>query len=56
MGYNVAKAPISPVEVQDNTFVFFGQEAKDQEQTGNVFKDIPTDTLDSKPYRQITNI
>lgn len=56
MGYSIAKSTIIPKEIQDNRFVFFGQAAKDQENTGNVFDKIPTQVLKSEPYRPLAHL
>jgi hypothetical protein len=55
-GYAIAQAPIVPKKIQKNSFVYFGEEATQQEQTGNVFKDIPTQALESKPYRPLAHL
>ncbi|MEJ5995542.1 hypothetical protein WG904_14025 [Pedobacter sp. Du54] len=55
-GYDIVETPITSKEIQPNGFVFFGQEAKDQEQTGNVFTNIPTEVLESKPYRPLAHL
>ncbi len=56
MGYNIAETHISPKEIQENNFVFFGQEAKAQENTGNVFDNIPAAELESKSYRPLAHL
>ncbi len=56
MGHDIAQTPINPTEIQNNSFVYFGKEAEIQEQTGNIFKEIPTEILESKPYRPLANL
>ena len=56
MGYDIARTPIVPKEIQKNRFVYFGQEAQTQEQTSNVFENIPTVPLESKPYRPLAHL
>ncbi|RYG20366.1 MAG: hypothetical protein EOO07_05020 [Chitinophagaceae bacterium] len=56
MGYDIVETPITSKEIQPNGFVFFGQDAKEQEQTGNVFDSIPTQVLESKPYRPLAHL
>lgn len=56
MGYDIAKTVINAKEVQSDNFVYFGKEAETQEQTDNIFKDIPTQTLESKPFRPLSHL
>ncbi|RZK44156.1 MAG: hypothetical protein EOO90_00400 [Pedobacter sp.] len=50
-GYDIASAKILTKEIGENTFVYFGKEAEEQEATSNVFEDIPSQVFESKLYR-----
>ncbi|SFG75336.1 TolB family protein [Pedobacter insulae] len=56
MGYDIVQAPIVRKEVQENSFIYFGEEAQRQEKTEDVFKEIPDQVLESKPYRPFANL
>ena len=56
MGYNMARTSINPKEIQSNGFVYFGKEAEIQEQAENIFREIPNEILESKPYRPMANL
>lgn len=49
-GYNVAESEIQAQAPGENHFVFLGAAAAKQENTGNVFTDIPDSSYASKPY------
>lgn len=51
LGYQVAKAALVRKNIQADHFVFFGQEAANQEQTNNVFADIPNDSITISSYQ-----
>lgn len=56
-GYDVAKTKIERNPAGKNNFVFFGEAAQDQENTGNVFSNIPSDsTFNSTPYKKLGNL
>jgi hypothetical protein len=55
-GYTIAKTAIRPVPVLKNNFVFFGAAAEKQENTGNVFSQVPDSNFTSKPYRKLGNL
>ncbi len=56
LGYNVVQAPILRQEIQQNNFVYFGKSAEAQENSKNVFDEIPDQLLESKPYRPFANL
>ncbi|MBB2145356.1 hypothetical protein GM921_07670 [Pedobacter sp. LMG 31464] len=56
MGYEIAKTPLSPKEIQENHFVYFGAAAEKQENTVNVFKNIPDSTYQSKSYQPLAHL
>jgi hypothetical protein len=55
-GLEVSATHFEPEKVQGNNFAFFGAAAKDQENTWNVFTNIPDSTYQSKPYKQFKNL
>lgn len=55
-GYEIATTPIQPADTGKNNFVYFGAAATAQENTGNVFDNIPDSTYISKPYRALSNL
>jgi len=55
-GYAIAKTAIRPAPVLKNNFVFFGEAAEKQENTGNVFSFVPDSSFRSKPYRKLGNL
>ncbi|TKC10776.1 hypothetical protein FA048_11440 [Pedobacter polaris] len=56
MGYDIAKTIINPKTIQENNFVYFGAAAERQENTGNVFNDIPSKDYTSKSYRPLAHL
>lgn len=55
-GYEITKAKIETTAPGDNNFVYFGKAAEKQENTGNVFENMPADTtFSSKPYNRLGN-
>lgn len=56
MGYDIVQASINLKEIQKNGFVYFGKEAEAQEQIDNIFKEIPSKTLESKPYHPLAHL
>ena len=56
-GYSVAETKIAPVKTGKNNFIYFGAAAEKQENAGNVFASVPTDsTFSSKPYKKLGNL
>lgn len=55
-GYGIAETTIRPTPPGENNFVYFGEPTAAQENTGNVFTNIPDSTFTSKPYRSFTNL
>ncbi len=55
-GYDISKAPIKPFKPEKNNFVYFGAAAERQENTGNVFADIPDSNFISRPYSAFGNL
>jgi len=53
-GYNVVKAPLEPRPVPEGHFVYFIDSLKHT--SGNVFKNIATETFQSKPYRPLAHL
>jgi hypothetical protein len=56
MGYEIAKTAIELRQVQANHFVYFGEAAEKQENTGNVFNNIPDSIYKSKKYNPLAHI
>lgn len=54
-GYDVAKVNIDPKPVDKNHFVNFGEAAAKQENTGNVFENIPNEIHTSRKYSPLAN-
>lgn len=54
-GYDIAKTPISAKPVQANQFVYFGAAAEKQENTGNVFEQIPNVNYATKKYSPLAH-
>lgn len=52
-GYEIAKAKIEPTPAGNNNFVFFGAAAAKQENTGNVFSEVPDSTFTSTTYKKL---
>ncbi|WP_245735102.1 TolB family protein [Pedobacter hartonius] len=52
-GYEVSKTKIEASETGKNNFVFFGAAAAKQENTGNVFTNVPDSTFSSSPYKKL---
>ena len=55
-GYAVSKTALEPEEVSKNNFVYFGAAAEKQENTGNVFTNIPDSSFTSRPYRKLGHL
>jgi len=55
-GYEIAKTSIEPSATGKNNFVFFGAAAAKQENTGNVFADIPDSTFSSATYKKLGHL
>lgn len=55
-GYQVAKAKIERQPITKNSFVFLGQPAVTQENTGNVFDNVEQKQLASKPYKPLAHL
>ena len=55
-GYNMAKTAILPKDIPSNGFVFLGEAAQRQENTGNVFTNIPDSIYISKPYHPLKHL
>lgn len=53
MGNEIAKTDVAPTEVQENNFVFYGQEPKDGDY---VFADVPDSSFSSKPYSPLKHM
>ncbi|MES2447598.1 MAG: hypothetical protein V4546_10485 [Bacteroidota bacterium] len=54
-GYDIAQTEILPQTITKNQFVYFGEEAERQENTGNVFDNIPSEKFEAKKYRPLAN-
>lgn len=55
-GYEIAKTGISYQKTGEDNFVFFGAAAAKQENTGNVFDNIPDSSFVSKPYHKFGHL
>jgi hypothetical protein len=55
-GYGIAKTKIEPAASGENNFVFFGAAAAKQENTGNVFSEIPDSTFKSGTYKKLGHL
>jgi hypothetical protein len=55
-GYEIAKTKIEPVAAGENNFVFFGAPAAKQENTGNVFAELPDSTFSSTTYKKLGHL
>ncbi|AOM76109.1 hypothetical protein BFS30_02345 [Pedobacter steynii] len=55
-GYEIAESPIELQDPGKNNFVFLGEAAALQENSGNVFSQIPDSSFTSKPYRAFGNL
>ncbi|WP_448104588.1 hypothetical protein [Pedobacter panaciterrae] len=55
-GYGISEMPLQPKQPGDNNFVYFGSAIQKQENTTNVFDNIPDSSYSSKPYRALTNL
>lgn len=56
MGFEIAKTPIKEFSITANSFVYFGEVAEKQENTGNVFANIPDSTHISKSYKPLAHL
>lgn len=56
MGYEVAKDTLNVQEIQNNHFVYFGEAAAKQENTGDIFSNVPDSTYQSSPYRPLSHL
>ncbi|TDQ07036.1 TolB family protein [Pedobacter metabolipauper] len=55
-GYDIAETPFDGKELQKNNFVYFGAAAEKQENTGNVFSNIPDSTYTTRKYKTLGNL
>ncbi|MGY0040869.1 TolB family protein [Pedobacter sp. NJ-S-72] len=55
-GYEVTKTKIEEQKTGKDNFVFFGEAAEKQENTGNVFDNIPDSSFTSAPYRKLGHL
>jgi hypothetical protein len=55
-GFEIATSSFNPQKVEADNFVFFGEAAKEQEQTWDVFANIPDSIYPSKPYNKLTQL
>ncbi|MFC3562477.1 TolB-like translocation protein [Pedobacter jamesrossensis] len=55
-GYEIAEKKITEKPVGQNVYIDFSTAAEKQENTGNVFTNIPDSTYQSKPYHQVLNL
>jgi hypothetical protein len=55
-GFELATTRFKTQEVQKDNFVFFGKAAKDQENTWNVFTQVPDSVYPSRSYKQIKHL
>ncbi|WP_316800652.1 hypothetical protein [Pedobacter frigidisoli] len=55
-GYEITEQILSPKPIGEDAFVDFASAAEKQENTGNVFDNIPDSTFQSKPYHQALNL
>jgi len=55
-GYEVTKTKIEKQKTGKDNFVFFGAAAEKQENTGNVFDNIPDSSFTSTPYRKLGHL
>jgi hypothetical protein len=55
-GYEVTKTKIEHLKTGKNNFVFFGAAAEKQENTGNVFSNVPDSSFSSAPYRELGSL
>lgn len=53
MGYEIAKTSVTPSTVQENHFVYYGQETKQEDY---VFANVPDSTFQSKPYSPLKHM
>lgn len=56
MGYEIAKTPILAKDILASNFVFFGEAAVEQENTNNIFENIPDSIYTSTNYRPWANL
>lgn len=56
MGYEIAKTPIKELSIGTNNFVYFGETAEKQENTSNVFTNVPDSIYDSKNYKPLAHL
>ncbi|KLT65607.1 hypothetical protein [Pedobacter sp. BMA] len=55
-GYEITEQILSPKPIGEDAFVDFASAAEKQENTGNVFNNIPDSIFKSKPYHQALNL
>ena len=53
MGHEVAKTNITPTEIQENSFVYYGQETQKEDY---VFANVPDSTFSSTPYSPLKHM
>jgi len=52
-GYEIAKTIVSPAEVQESSFVYYGQDTQKEDY---VFANVPDSTFSSKPYSPLKHM
>lgn len=52
-GYDIVQAPVRPRDPGKDHFVFFGAAAEKQENTGNVFDQLPDSIFQSAPFQRL---
>jgi len=55
-GYEITETPIQPKLPDSNHFVYFAKAAQQQENTGNVFDNIPDSAYQSKKYGRFSHL
>ncbi|WP_316810823.1 hypothetical protein [Pedobacter heparinus] len=55
-GYEIAEIPFKAHQPENNSFVYFGEAAQKQENTGNVFSKIPDSIYKSRPFAALGNL
>ncbi len=56
MGHDVAKTTIDPKAIQESNFIYFGEAAEKQENSRNIFDNIPDEEYASKPYHPLAHL
>ena len=55
-GHEIVSAEFKPEKIKENSFVFFGEAAAEQENAADLFSKIPDSSFVSKPYRKLGNL